>query len=433
MIVIAPAGQGKDTYFAAPLTIDAPGPCMVTTAKPDAFTTTFAMRAAVGKVYVWDPWERVSWPERLQWSPILGCESPGAAAYAAQLLVEGAGFELEGSGTQLLNISQGTNTLSYYMYAAALVGKSMPDLLRWVRNPDDPEPLRILEASEADGTGVAVGWAGDLRAQLALPPQDRQNVWTVITQSLAAFTDPAVLKACTVDPGATPFDLEEFLSGRNTLYIIAKDKHLRAGIGPASNVLVEGIMDASRGIAQTRPNSRLDPPFTVVYNDVALVAPLDDMPRYVKDNGSFSIATHVYLQSIAQARTKWGDMQAADMFQNAAIRVVMGGGGNPATLQDISDLLGKVPDSDEPIMSVDELRTQKPGRAIIMARTARPVEMKLTSWWDRKDGDRIAAGKEWTERQISEYRQAQAAATARQRDASVPKWEHTRWEHTHQL
>ena len=70
-------------HFCAPFTIDAPGPCIVTSTRADAMTNTYAMRAAVGKVYVFDANNMVSWPERLRWSPVKGAENPRVAATRA--------------------------------------------------------------------------------------------------------------------------------------------------------------------------------------------------------------------------------------------------------------------------------------------------------------------------------------------------------------
>jgi type IV secretion system protein VirD4 len=410
MIVVAPPRAGKDASFCTPLTIDAPGPVLVTTTKPEAFTATYAQRASVGKVHVYDPWQRVSWPNRLQWSPITASKGPSGASYTAAVLLDNGGFPLAGSGTQMLYINQATMVMRCYLLAANYGRKNMLDLITWARNPDNPEPIDILAAAESSGAIGVVGWSNDLQTLLALDPRDRGNIWTVVTQSLGAYTEPLNSESVMTGPDEPQFDVVEFLSGRNTLYIIAKDQRERGGVSASIIAMVDWIFDEARAHAQRSPGGRLDPPFTAELNDVVDVAPLGGLATFMSDNGRFSIATHVYLQSMSQARAKWGSEKAMSMWANAGVRVVMGGGGDPGDLKDISDLLGPVPGGSQPVMSVDELRTMRPETAIVVARSARPVEMRLTPWWKRDDGKRIAAGKEWTERQIENHRNARSAA-----------------------
>jgi type IV secretion system protein VirD4 len=99
------------------------------------------------------------------------------------------------------------------------------------------------------------------------------------------------------------------------------------------------------------------------------------------------------------------------MWDNAAVRVIMGGAGNVDDLEDVSRLMGEVtsptnsPSRDEGrrVPSPEEIRTLRFGSAVVVARAARPVEVTLTPWWKRSDGAQIAAGKAETERMIAEY------------------------------
>jgi hypothetical protein len=56
-----------------------------------------------------------------------------------------------------------------------------------------------------------------------------------------------------------------------------------------------------------------------------------------------------------------------------------------------------------PVLRAEEIRTLEFGRAVVVARANRPVEVRLLPWWERKDGKKIAAGKAQTERRIAEY------------------------------
>ena len=416
-IILAPPRQGKDVHFCAPFTIDAPGPCIVTSTRADAFTNTYAMRARVGKVHVFDPNGLTNWPEALRWSPIRGCDDPMVAANRSVAIITGSGLSV--SGDSAYWVSASITVLRCYLHAASLGGKNMRDIMRWSTQPTNPEPMNLLRKAEADGLG-APGWAAVLESLAGTPdPRHRGITWATVTQALTCFADPRVLEACS--PAAEElFDLDEFLSGRNTLYILGKEKK-NGSVAPVVTAMMEDLFDGARQIAGRMPGSRLDPPLTVELNEAAHIAPLPNLPSYMGDSGGFSIALHVYLQSLSQARAKWGSDEAMIMWDNAAIRVIMGGAGNVDDLEDISRLMGDFREKNvlrtrgargqsetvrpewRRVLSSEEIRTLEFGRAVVVARAARPVEVRLVPWWKRKDGKEIAAGKRRTEKLVAEY------------------------------
>ncbi len=415
-IILAPPRQGKDVHFCTPFTIDAPGPCIVTSTRSDAFTNTYAMRARTGTVHVFDPNGMTNWPERLRWSPVNGCEAALVAENRATSIVTGSGVSLTGNGAFFA--SGAIRIVRCYLHAAAVGGKSMRDVVTWSTQASNPEPVRLLRQGEAEGTAVP-GWAAELEALIATDPRIKAGFWANVTQGLACFSDPGVLDACS--PGAAEeFDIDEFLSGRNTLYILGKDQK-NGSVAPVVTAMMEDLFEKARKRAAHMPGSRLDPPLTIELNEAAHIAPMPNLPAYMGDSGGFSIALHVYLQSLSQARARWGEHEAMIMWDNAAVRVIMGGAGNVDDLDDISRLMGETwedqrtksygPDDVERgsstrkfrrrVLSAEEIRTLKFGTAVMVARSARPVEAKLLPWWKRRDAKLIGAGKAATEKQIA--------------------------------
>jgi type IV secretion system protein VirD4 len=432
-IVLAPPRQGKDVHFCAPFTIDAPGPCIVTSTRADAFTNTYAMRSKVGKVHVFDPNGLTHWPERLRWSPVRGCEDPLIASNRASALISGAG--LQQVGEFAIYIAGGTTILRCYLHAAALAGRTMRDIQRWVSQQVNPEPIAILRQAEAYGR-AAEGWAASLESlSINIEPRVRGSIFSNANVALNCFSDPNVMDSCSPADDEV-FDLNEFLAGRNTLYILGKEKK-HGSISPVVTAMMEDLFDGTRKIASRMPSSRLDPPLTVELNEAAHIAPLPNLPGYMGDSGGFSIALHVYLQSLSQARSKWGDHEAMIMWDNAAVRIIMGGAGNVDDLDDISRLMGDydqkrrtrtsgdmhavaVNEQRRRVLSAEEIRTLEFGRAVVVARSARPVEAVLTPWWKRKDGKEIAAGKSRTEKLILQYAE-EAEAAAREERTQAPQ------------
>jgi type IV secretory pathway TraG/TraD family ATPase VirD4 len=111
---------------------------------------------------------------------------------------------------------------------------------------------------------------------------------------------------------------------------------------------------------------------------------------------------------MSQAQDKWGKDGAATMWDNAAVRVIAGGGGNIDDLEEASKLLGDIqlPSGESlgrRVLTAAEIRTLPFGRAVVVARDARPVEVMLTPWWKRKDGKEIATAKSRAEALIRHY------------------------------
>ncbi|TFE25070.1 hypothetical protein E0F15_20660 [Frankia sp. B2] len=413
-IILAPPRQGKDVHFCTPFTIDAPGPCIVTSTRADAFTNTYSSRAEVGEVFVFDPNGLTRWPERLRWSSVRGCEEPLIANTRGAALIIGAGFEMGGEDSFLVSVA--ISLMRIYLHTAAISGGTVRDIMRWSTQPLSPEPLMILRKSERDGT-TPHGWASELEACMARDSRTRAQMWSTVVQALACFSDPAVLDSCS--PGQDEkFNMKEFLSGRNTLYVLGKEDK-NGSVAPIVTAMMEDLFDGARRLASQMPSSRLDPPLTVELNEAAHIAPLPNLPAYMGDSGGFSIALHVYFQSLSQARARWGDHEAMVMWDNAAIRVIMGGAGNIDDLDSISRLMGETRESKDGagvyrrVLSPEEVRTLPFGTAVVVGRAARPVEVKLTPWWRRPDGKAIASGKAVVEGKIAKLVLRDGSSAAR--------------------
>jgi type IV secretory pathway TraG/TraD family ATPase VirD4 len=110
------------------------------------------------------------------------------------------------------------------------------------------------------------------------------------------------------------------------------------------------------------------------------------------------------LQSLAQARARWGEHDAAAIWDAAIVKVILGGGTNARDLADLSALIGE---RDEetishnrdgygqrgtstsmrrvPILDPGRLRTLPFGTGIALLRAAAPIVLDLKPWTDRAD------------------------------------------------
>jgi type IV secretion system protein VirD4 len=129
------------------------------------------------------------------------------------------------------------------------------------------------------------------------------------------------------------------------------------------------------------------------------------------------------LQSLAQARARWGRHEAAAIWDAAIVKVILGGSGSAEDLRDLSALIGtrqeqRVHQSwgsgghrsaststhEVPILDTGRLRTLPFGQAVLLLRSAPPIVLSLQPWTRRPDARLIEAARaksEATPRQAS--------------------------------
>lgn len=406
-LYLGPPRSGKGVHLIIPQTIEAPGPALVTATRADTLQHTLALRAQRGPVAVFDPQGLAGTAvPRLRWAPQRGCDDPLIAIARARALAAGAqlgnGAVSDGAFWQQMTEA----VLRCYLHAAALDERSMRDVLGWVARPADPAPVRILRSH----TLAAPGWGEELVAQSAADPRTRDSVWAGVRRAVDALADPRVLDACSPPP-EQQFDTAAFVRGGGTLYLLGTTG-AQLTVAPLITALVEDLVDAARRHAATMAGGRLDPPLTLLLDEAANIAPIPSLPNLLADGGGSGVTTVCVLQSLAQARARWGPAGADAMWDAATTKVVLGGLAHADDLARISRLAGEV---DEPVhtrstgptgpavsvsprrlpaLPVERLRTLPVGHAIVLARRTPPVHAVLTPWWTGPHAEAILAAAE---------------------------------------
>ncbi|HVY09536.1 MAG TPA: TraM recognition domain-containing protein [Mycobacteriales bacterium] len=394
-LYLGPPRSGKGVHLIIPQTIDAPGAALVTATRPDTLRHTLPLRAQHGPVAVFDPQhlagEQVP---RLRWAPHSGCANPLTAITRARALTAGAQLSPATVTDAAFWDGMTQAVLRCYLHAAALEHHTMRDVVGWTSRPSDPTPVRILRRHP----DAAPGWADELAAQAAADPRQRDSVWAGVRRAVDALADPRVLESCSPEEGEG-FDPASFLAGRGTLYLLGTTG-AQLTVAPLVTALVEALIDAARTAGAGAVDGRLDPPLTVLLDEAANIAPIPSLPNLLADGGGSGITTVCVLQSLAQARARWGQAGADAMWDAATTKVILGGLAHAEDLHRISQLVGEIDEPVRtrtrgaggastsvgprrlPVLPVDALRTLRPGHAIVLARNARPVEARLCPWWD---------------------------------------------------
>lgn len=413
ILVVGPPRSGKGLHLVVPMLLDAPGAVVTTSTRPDNLAVTYEARKALGPVAVFDPQRLAAGiPDGLRWSPVRGCDVPQVAMIRARGLAAGTGMSRTVDGGDFWQ-GQTESVLRALLHAAALDDRTARDLYRWSLDPAAvTEAITILGRSEA-----APGWDNALEQATRSDPRTRDSIWLGVRQALAALADPRVLDAVTPRDGES-FDPTVFLRGRGTLYVLGTASGAGAA-APLVAALVEDMVETARRIAATSPGARLDPPLLLALDEIGNLAPLPSLPALMSEGGGSGVTTLAVLQSLSQARDKWGEQQAGTLWDAAIAKVILGGGSNARDLADLAALIGDRDDATTtisrdhrgarstssstrrvPIMDTSRLRTLPFGTAVLLLRTAPPVVLDLLPWTGRRDGASLQTGQQVVERRL---------------------------------
>jgi type IV secretory pathway TraG/TraD family ATPase VirD4 len=400
---LGPPRIGKGIHLVIPQLLASPGPALSTATRPDTFRATHRRRSKTGPVRVFDPKNMAGGKApRLRWSPLRGCADPLIALNRARAFTAGARLDDLRDGAHWDAMTQAI--IRGYLQAAALAELPPSEILGWTVRPVDPTPIRILRHHPK----ASPGWAEELAQQKTADPRLRDSVWSGVRRAFDSFADPRVLANCSPEPEEA-FEPAEFLAKTGTLYLLGpSETHL--SVAPLICALLEDLLDAARRRAADQAGGRLDPPLLLSLDEAANIAPIPTLPQLLADGGGSGITTVAVLQSLQQARMRWGVHGAGSMWDAATIKTVLGGLGESEDLTKISSLAG---DIDAPVQTqtrghdgitvsttlrripalpVQTLRCLDTGRAIVLPRNAPPVETVLTPYrrrsrWRRQEVD----------------------------------------------
>ncbi len=279
---------------------DAAGPALVITSNPTLWHDTKDARAKLGPTHLYDPTHLCDTPARLHWAPTAGCEDKQtAAARAAALLAP-----VRPSSRLDQAVSDTAETLlRSYVHAAAVDGRTVRHVHRWAQGLQVHEAVRILRTSPK----AAPGSAGELEAALTAHPDRRDMAQQLTTRALSALSTVNVREACTPHRNDA-LALDSFIDEGGTLYVVGEsieDPRTSPGAMPLLTALASHVVEHGRRMAERSSSGRLDPPLTLVLDDVAAVAPLPQLPELLATGTDRGLPTLALLRSREQGRARW--------------------------------------------------------------------------------------------------------------------------------
>ena len=163
VVVIGPTRCGKTANMVSGI-LEWEGPAILSSVKDDLLAATLARRAELGEVKVFDPTGSTGQP-CAQWSPLRAAATPTGAQKAARMLA--GSTRRSGREDVEFFTDLGSQLLWALFWTAAVSGRSMSDVVRWVLTRDRPKPkLRgdvagLLDLQLAGDDAQHRRWAGD--------------------------------------------------------------------------------------------------------------------------------------------------------------------------------------------------------------------------------------------------------------------------------
>ncbi|MER6527032.1 type IV secretory system conjugative DNA transfer family protein [Streptomyces sp. NPDC001508] len=279
---------------------DAEGPALVVTSNPALWAETKDARAKLGPTHLYDPTHRCDTPARLHWPPTTGCEDKQTARHRAAALL--APVRPTAKLDQALADTAET-LLRSYLHAAAIDGRTIRHVHRWTQGTQIQDAVRTLRTNPK----AAPGAAGELEAALTAHPERRDMAQELTSRALAALFTVNIREACTPNR-SDALALDSFVSEGGTLYVVGEsieDPRTNPGAMPLLTALVSSVVERGRRMAERSSSGRLDPPLTLVLDDVAAVAPLPQLPELLATGPTLGLPTLALLRSREQGRTRW--------------------------------------------------------------------------------------------------------------------------------
>ncbi|MEO3766357.1 type VI secretion protein [Streptomyces sp. B5E4] len=280
--------------------LGAEGPALVITSDATLWADTKDARAKLGPVLVYDPGQLCDTPDRLRWSPATGCKDRATASARAAALLRPVRPQHR-TDTTVADTAE--TMLACWLHAAAVADRPFAQVHRWAQGTGAHEPVGILRSAPEAASGAA----GELESALTGHPERRDAAAELVATALEGMSSIHMRNA-SKPTRADSLVLESFIAEGGTLYLVGEaieGPRSRPGAMPLLTALATDVVEHGRRMAAGSSTGRLDPPLTLVLDDVAAVAPLAQLPALLTEGDREGLPTLATMRSPEQARSRW--------------------------------------------------------------------------------------------------------------------------------
>lgn len=384
---------GKTTCWVVPRILAAPGAVVATSNKRDIVDDTKRARATKGRVIVFDPQSIEGAPQQLWWNPLSYVTDAVHAQALTQVFVD-AQRDPNSQGNAFFD-SAARDLVAGLLLAAAVAGRTLMDVHRWLNNQNDMEPADILRHHKHTMMAQSV------EGMMNLVPETRSGVFGGAAQIMSFVLNDQAMAWVTPRVDVAEFSPADFVASTDTLYCLSQEG--RGSAAPIVTALTVAVVEAAIHHAKTQAKGRLATPMLIELDEAANVCRWRELPDLYSHFGSRGICVDTVLQSYSQGSAVWGEAGIRKLWSAANVKVYGGGVSERDFLAQLSDLIG-VHYTDQinvstgvygrgvsttknaqqrPIATISDLAALPAGRAWVFASGTVPTLARLVPFWER--------------------------------------------------
>ena len=399
---------GKTTGLAVPILLDAPGPALLTSNRNDAYAVTRAERARYGTTFTFDL-QQITYAERDVWVDILA--SARSIEGAARLAMHFINADGDTRGQDDFWNKAGSNTLMSLFHAAAVSGATVLDVLRWLDTPADRAPVNALKRHNP-------ALASRLASTVAGAVETRDGIYETARQATSCLLDPEIAAWVIPDKHRPQFKPYDFVTSKNTVYLLSKDGGGSAAAITAS--IADMIFRGGTMAAERNGTGRLHTPLRAVLDEAANVCRIADLPKLYSHLGGRGINPVTILQSYKQGSLVWGDGGMDALWTASTVKMLGAGQDDAEFAENVAKLVGKhdvkeistshgssgrstsQSPREKEIMQASKVRSIERGHGLVWASGTPMARIRLMPWYRGALAETLTADKAAEEKAITE-------------------------------
>lgn len=372
--LIAPTRSGKTKRYVISWLLEHNGPAVVTSTKRDVIDATRKARQERGTIWEFNPFSSKS----CGWSPLAGCRDWSTALQQARFIADAVPDQH--SEIARYWSREGAKLLAPLLHAAALDRKTMGEIVTWLDSQAAHGPLETLKAARAHAALL------QLEGVLGLDDRNRGTTFMSATSLLEAYRHPAVQATDRPD-----FDATQFLTGPNTLYLVATEDEQELLAPIFVGLLLSIFRAAATHYHATGP---LDPVLRIILDETANIAPMRSLGRRLAGSAEHGVRVATVWQDLAQMEERFGRPGADNVLGNSVTKCFLGPITDRATRDYVTALLDHSAtahrDNDDYELrrhkaSAQRLQQLAAGRALVVNERDLPAVVRVPFWWERND------------------------------------------------
>jgi type IV secretion system protein VirD4 len=421
VLVFGPTGSYKTSALVIPGVLEWSGPLLATSVKPDLLRATIAHRARLGQVVVIDPLG-ASGVKAAKWSPLASCGTwAGAQQTAVQLAnaIEQTPTEEQRPEHRFWK-TMGTKFLAPILFAAAVKGLGMAEVLHWLDSREDQQIKTILEVA---GVPAALdAWeSSQYRTDRAV-----DSLYATAEEVLHVYANERV----SASTDGHDLDLDVFLQGDNTIYLYAP-AHQQRLLRPLFETITQQVVAAAQEQAALSPDGMLQPRLGLFLDEAGNCAALSDLDVLATTARGQGIQLVTVWHDKSQLEARYGT-KAATILNNHRAKLFLSGLADLSALELGARLIGDQALVDRnrsmgsdgrhslnestqyrPLLPVEDLRRLRPGEGVLLYGHLRPTPIRLRPFYQPREQARRHRAEQRASRRVARAQQRLGRKTER--------------------